>query len=87
MTEEISKQTSNKMTIFEKAKIIGIRAEQLNENAPAFVDTAGMIDCIAIAKKELEQKRLPFIIRRTLPDGTHEDWKISDMLIPDVDYF
>ena len=87
MNEQINKKTSNKMTIFEKAKIIGIRAEQLSENAPAFIDTAGMFDCIEIARKELEQKKLPFIIRRTLPDGEYEDWKINDLLVPDVDYF
>lgn len=85
-TENSDKITSNKMTIFEKAKIIGIRAEQLNDDAPPFVETVGMTDCIEIAKKELAAKKLPFIVRRTLPDGSFEDWKISDLLIPDIDY-
>ncbi|ORD94232.1 RPAB2 [Enterospora canceri] len=78
--------TSNRMTIYEKAKIIGVRACQLGDDAVAFVDVTGMTDAMEIAKKELNEKKLPYIIRRKLPDGSHEDWKLSEMLIPDVDY-
>lgn len=81
------RKTSPRMTIYEKAKIIGIRASQLSDDAPAFVDIGGITDCIEIAKKELAEKKLPFIIRRTLPDGSSEDWKIAEMLIPDVDFY
>lgn len=78
--------TLNRMTIYEKAHIIGVRASQLSDDAPPFVDIENMTDCIQIANKELEERKLPFIIRRNLPDGTFEDWPIDDLLIPDVDF-
>jgi len=38
-------------------------------------------DPIIIAEKELRDKRIPFIIRRYLPDGSYEDWPIEDLII------
>ena len=38
---------------------------------------------IFIAKKELEKKLLPFIIKRPLPNGECEYWKLSDLEIID----
>lgn len=78
--------TLNRMTIYEKAHIIGVRASQLSDDAPPFVDIENMTDCIQIANKELEERKLPFIIRRNLPDGSFEDWPIDDLLIPDIDF-
>ena len=39
------------------------------------------IDPIAIAEKELREKKIPFIIRRYLPDGTYEDWSVDELTI------
>lgn len=36
-----------------------------------------------IAMKELREKKIPFIIRRFLPDGSFEDWRIQDLIISD----
>ncbi|KAL6122378.1 hypothetical protein NUSPORA_00619 [Nucleospora cyclopteri] len=74
------------MTIYEKAKILGVRAAQLSDDAPPFVDIENLTDCLEIAKKELMERKLPFIVRRTLPDGNYEDWAISELLIPDLDF-
>jgi len=30
---------------------------------------------------ELEEKRLPFIIKRPMPDGSYEVWRLRDLLI------
>lgn len=76
----------NRMTIYEKAYIIGVRAAQLSDDAPPFVDIGTMTDCIQIATKELTEKKLPFIIKRKMPDGTHEYWPIDELLIPDIDF-
>lgn len=78
--------TLNRMTIYEKAHIIGVRATQLSDNAPPLVDIGDMTDCLQIAKKELIERKLPFIIRRRLPDGTYEDWSIDELLIPEIDF-
>ncbi|KAK1442552.1 DNA-directed RNA polymerase [Babesia gibsoni] len=43
--------------------------------------SAAAIDPLIIAEKELYQKSVPFIIRRYLPNGSYEDWKIEELII------
>ena len=70
------------MTKYEKTRILGQRAKQLNEGAPAFIKIdSTVIDGYLIAVKELEQKKTPFIIRRPLPNGGSEYWRIQDLEI------
>ena len=65
---------------YEKAKIIGVRAKQLNNGADTFIDIHNnMIDGLTIAEEELKQKKIPFIIRRPLPNGASEYWKVKDL--------
>lgn len=70
------------MTKYEKTRILGQRAKQLNEGAPPLIkiDTT-VIDGYLIAVKELEQKKTPFIIRRPLPNGGSEYWRVQDLEI------
>ena len=56
-----------RLTEFEKAKIIGIRAVQIQMGSPLFVDPGEVRDPILIAEKELLSGVLPLSIRRTLP--------------------
>ena len=68
------------LTRYEKAKIIGVRAKQLNNGADTFIDVPNnMIDGLTIAEEELKQKKIPFIIRRPLPNGASEYWKVKDL--------
>ena len=68
------------MTKYEKTRILGQRAKQLNEGSPAFIKIdSTVIDGYLIAVKELEQKKTPFIIRRPLPNGGSEYWRIQDL--------
>ena len=70
------------MTRYEKAKILGIRSTQINSGAEPFIDVPNnIIDGITIARMELEQKAIPFIIRRNLPNGKSEYWDIQDLEI------
>ena len=70
------------MTKYEKARIIGTRALQISKNAPILVDLGkDDIDPILIAEKELAEKKIPFVIRRYLPDGSYEDWKTCELNI------
>ena len=70
------------MTKYEKTRILGQRAKQLNEGAPAFINIdSTVIDGYLIAVKELEQKKTPFIIRRPLPNGGSEYWRLQDLEI------
>ena len=68
------------MTKYEKAKIIGIRAQQINSGSEPFIQVDNnMIDGLTIANEELLQRKIPFIIRRPLPNGTSEYWNINDL--------
>lgn len=70
----------NVLTRYERAKIIGIRLEQLARSAVSTVDTTGLDDIREICMKEFEEKKIPFLIERTLPNGKKEYWKLSDMI-------
>ncbi len=68
------------LTRFEKARIMGARALQLSLGAPPFIaipETAST--SLDIAMEELEQRVIPIIIRRVLPNGDFQN-------IP-IDYF
>lgn len=68
------------LTKYEKARILGQRAKQINSGAYPFVKVPeNVIDGYIIAEMELKQKRIPFIIRRPLPNGGSEYWKIQDL--------
>ncbi len=68
------------LTRYEKAKIIGLRAKQINNGSKIFIDIPhNVIEGLTIAEKELEAKRIPFIIRRPMPNGGSEYWKVSDL--------
>ena len=68
------------ITKYEYARIIGMRAKQLNNGADPFVKVErGIIDGYTIAKKEMEEKKIPFIIARPLPNGGREYWKLQDL--------
>ena len=70
------------VTRYEKARAIGERAKQINSGAKPFIEIEqSMIDGYLIALKEFEDKKIPFIIRRPLPDGTSEYWRLSDLEI------
>ena len=72
------KQTIPILTKFERARIIGVREQQLALGAKPRINTDGLKNIEEICKKELIERKIPFIIRRTLPNGTFEDWKLSD---------
>jgi DNA-directed RNA polymerase subunit K/omega len=78
----VEKKTCPFITNFEKTKIIGLRANQISKGAAPFITVpAHVTDVRQIARLELEQKRLPFIIKRPLPDGTFEYWRLVDLMI------
>jgi DNA-directed RNA polymerase I, II, and III subunit RPABC2 len=70
------------VTRYEKARVIGERAKQINSGAKPFIEIdRTMIDGYLIALKEFEQKKIPFIIRRPLPSGASEYWRLADLEI------
>lgn len=83
--------TSPVMTKYEKAKVLGIRTEQIARGARPMIDvpdngvTMDGSDykwtSADIAFEELLQKRTPFVIVRYMPDGTREYWRVRDMIV------
>jgi DNA-directed RNA polymerase I, II, and III subunit RPABC2 len=70
------------LTKFEKTKILGVRAKQLNNGAKPMITLKNpIIDGYLIALKELEEKKIPVIIRRPLPNNTSEYWNLKDLEI------
>lgn len=70
------------LTKYEKTRILGQRAKQLNNGARPLVKlSTQIIDGYLIALKELEEKKIPVIIRRPLPGGASEYWHLKDLEI------
>jgi DNA-directed RNA polymerase subunit K/omega len=70
------------LTKFEISRIVGYRAQQLNARCPALINTKNMSSTLEIAKKELFLGKNPNIIRRYLPNGTFEEWKVNELSFP-----
>ena len=68
------------LTKYEKTKILGMRVKQLNSGTNPYITiNEKIIDNYLIAQMELEQKKLPFIIQRPLPNNNFEYWKLQDL--------
>ena len=68
------------ITKYERAKILGERAKQINAGATPFIEVnQEIIDGYLIALAEFEQKKVPMIIRRPLPNGQSEYWRLEDL--------
>ncbi|KAJ3108291.1 DNA-directed RNA polymerases I II and III subunit RPABC2 [Phlyctochytrium bullatum] len=77
------RMTTPYMTKYEKARILGTRALQISMNAPVMVDLNGETDPLAIAIKELRERKIPLIVRRYLPDNSYEDWSVDELTPPE----
>jgi DNA-directed RNA polymerase subunit K/omega len=67
---------------YERTRVLGQRAKQINSGARPFIDNVrNIIDGYIIAEMELNAKLIPFIIRRPLPNGGSEYWKLADLQI------
>ena len=70
------------ITKYERARILGERAKQLDGGAKPLVPIEkDVIDGYLIALKEFEQKKIPFIVKRPMPSGGCEYWKLKDLEI------
>ena len=91
MVEKIARQPNkNRFTLpflskYERAMVIGKRANMISRNSPIYVHFDHSKDDpnpIVIAERELEANVIPFIVRRMLPNGEYEDWKLSELKKP-----
>jgi len=73
-------QTIPFLTKYEKARVLGQRSKQIETGSRPFVPVPeNVIDSYLIAEMELQQKKIPFIIKRPLPSGGSEYWNLKDL--------
>jgi DNA-directed RNA polymerase I, II, and III subunit RPABC2 len=73
-------------TKYEYTTLLATRAQQLAEGSKPLVSLDGLkpsdpMFIWAVAKREIEQRKLPFLIRRQLPNGTSEYWSTQELEI------
>lgn len=69
------------LTKYEMARIIGYRSEQIGAGSQLYIDPGNITNIVEIAKKELYERKIPFIIKRTLPNNISEYWKLDELEI------
>jgi DNA-directed RNA polymerase subunit K/omega len=70
------------LTKYEKARLLGQRAKQIETGSKPFVKVPeNIIDSYVIAELELREKKIPFIIKRPIPGGAFEYWNLKDLEI------
>ena len=68
------------LTKYERARVLGERAKQLNQGAKPLVEMGPeVVDGYLMALKEFEEKKIPFIVKRPMPNGGCEYWKFKDL--------
>jgi len=77
------KKTSNRMTRFEYTMLIAVRAIQISMGSLPLIPykEEGIYEPREIAERELQERVIPLVIQRNLPDGSKEIWHVKDMYI------
>lgn len=79
--------TDNRLHKSEASYVISMRAQQIAQSATCFTDGGSLYDPVALAYKELFDRRCPFTLRRTIGstnngDPIVEEWNIREMTLP-----
>ena len=73
-------KTNRSLSKYEKTRVLSERANQINTGSPIFISNPEKFqNAYQVALEELNQKKIPFIIKR--PYGnTFEYWKLNDLM-------
>lgn len=73
------------LTDFEYSRLVETRAEQIDAGCLVHPDAKidGLIDSLDIAEAEINQKLSPLLIRRPFPDGSYDEYQLSELIFPD----
>lgn len=74
--------SSNVLSKYEKTRILCERAQQLEEGSQPYISNIERYNSsYTIALEEFNSKKIPFIIRRSVPhSNNYEYWKLKDMI-------
>jgi DNA-directed RNA polymerase subunit K/omega len=79
------RRTIGKMSLYEIALACSIRAQQIENGSQPLTDYTGIRDPKLIAKKELQEKKIPLKLHRQVyieDDVVYvEEWDISELLL------
>lgn len=80
--EDENHKTIPILSKYEKTRILGQRAKQINNGSTPLVSVpTDILNGYLIAQLELEKKLIPVIIQRPIPNGKSEFWKLNDLEI------
>lgn len=86
VTESIQqpRMTEPYFTKYEFTALVATRAQQLAEGAKPMASLEGLktsdpMFVWNLARREIEQHKLPFLVKRTMPNGTSEFWSAQEM--------
>tara|TARA_B100000575_G_C23138702_1_gene662139 strand:- start:411 stop:707 length:297 start_codon:yes stop_codon:yes gene_type:complete len=72
-------KTNQSLSKYEKTRVLSERANQINTGSPIFISNPERFqNSYQIAIEELNQKKIPFIIKRPF-GNTFEYWKLIDL--------
>ena len=81
-----ARNTDPYYTDYEYVVVIGMRTQMLADGASPLVPIQGMIKSDPqflekVAKREIYERKLPFIIQRRMPNGKSEYWSASELSV------
>ena len=80
MIDDPLHKTNPFMSRYEITNLLGLRAKQIEHGAPPLITVpSNIIDGYQIARLELQNKKIPFIIKRPLPGNKYEYWHARDL--------
>lgn len=78
--ESSSHNTFIRLTKYEKTKILGLRAKQIELGAQPKIKYSKTETPLEIAEREFKMKKMPFRIKRKLPTGEVESIKLRNLI-------
>lgn len=81
---KLPRVTREYYTKYEFTTLLATRAQQLAEGAKPLVTLEGLktsdpMFIWNVARREIEQRKLPFVVRRQLPNGQSEFWSTQEL--------
>lgn len=71
--------SSNRLTKYEMVRILGERTKQLTMGAKPLIKNHEGLDYDKISEEELKLNMIPYLIKRPLPNGKYEIWKLEEL--------
>jgi len=81
---DVERKTHPYYTKYEYTTLLGIRAQQIAHGAKPLISLEGIVTSSPrfvweVATKEIDLRKLPFIIHRRFPNGVSEYWSANEL--------